>query len=386
MLCEHCGTDNLDEALNCAMCGAGMGEPATRLEDARRRRKRRYANVDPHAGAAARGMLSLLFAVAGAVLAVLTYGPKFNATIVTLAGACGVTGLILGVMAVRAMRLREGVVWARGVALAGALVSGGVLGIPVVMVIAASASLPGAIAREPVAINNLRKLSLAMQAYMQDNGDQLPGWMMDTSGRTYHNVWDQQIAPYVQGAAAFHDGIGRGIRSPSQPPPRSRVVSYGLNGLMITRPKSVFDGNADWSGGPFAHSTSSLDNPGATIVLAEVATERPMEDDYSLKAAQNAQPMANDSWAWRNGLATWVDIDPRAWVETRGPVKSYERRNWDADRGVGRSLHSGGACYAFADGHVAFHKLRQTVTGGQTGVAAEKYWDPANAGNMWNPR
>jgi prepilin-type processing-associated H-X9-DG protein len=386
MLCEHCGTDNLDEALNCAQCGADMGDPETRLEEARERRKRRYANMDPQPGAAARGKISLVFAALGAYLAVLTYGHRFSANIVALACACAVTGLILGFTAIKAMRLREGVVWARGIALAGTVVSGGVLAIPLGIMLVTSASLPASIAREPKAINNLRKLSVAMQAYMQDNGEQMPGWMLDTSGQTYHNVWDQQIAPYLRGDDVFHDGMGPGIRSPSQPRPRTRVVCYGLNGLLITRPKTVFDGNADWSGGPFNLSMGSLNDPAATIVLAEIATDKPMEGGYALKALQTAPALADDGWAWREGQATWIDIDPRAWVETRGPVKSYVRRNWDPDRGVGRALHSGGACYAFADGHVAFFKLRQTVTGGQTGVPAEKYWDTSNAGNMWNPR
>jgi prepilin-type processing-associated H-X9-DG protein len=125
-------------------------------------------------------------------------------------------------------------------------------------------------------------------------------------------------------------------------------------------------------------------------VFAEIATDAPMEGIYRTVETPNTvapgpRRRAVESRDYGRALVQWIDIDPRAWIETRGPKDSYIRGKWDARRGVGRDLHSGGACYAFVDGHVEFKKLRQTVTGGRTGLSPDQFWTQENDGNMWNP-
>lgn len=387
MLCEHCGTDNLDEALTCTMCGADLGDPVERLEAARRRRKRRYAPTGPRIPVRIRAWAAFILGAVGARVVVAFLTIHSPMVIVCLAGACGIAGVWLGLGVVIELRMASGVHWIRAVALAGTVVSAMVLAAPVVLMVLTIAMFPRQMVREPMAIGNIKKLATAILAYTEDYDGRLPGWVRGTDNRDYHNAWDQQLSAYVNGDAPFVNGLdGRGIRSPSQASPRTRVICFGMNGLLLTRPKPVFDGNADWSAGPEPYVLDSVPDRGKTILLAELATNEPMGGQYSLQSGRGSPPAPGDSRAWTNGLAQWIDIDPRAWVETSGPVKSYERRNWNPNKGVGRALHSGGACYAFADGHVGFLKIRTTVTGGQTGMAPDRLWNPSNAGNMWNPR
>ncbi|HEY3414443.1 MAG TPA: H-X9-DG-CTERM domain-containing protein [Armatimonadota bacterium] len=387
MMCDRCGENNLDEASTCRMCGFKLSDAASRAEAARLWRIRRYASGAPRLSTRARGILSVLFGAAGAFIVLSSLDLQMDLLPVGVAAICAFLGLYLGLSVIRELRFIEGVVWSRGLALAGAVISTGVLAAPALMVLVAAAMFPHKLVAEPRAINNLRKLSIAIQAYATDNGDRLPGWMSDASGTANHNVWDQQLAPYLQGDENFLSSAdGKGIRSPSQPPPRTRVVYYGLNGLLITRPKAAFDGNADWAAGPYSVSLDALENRVNTIVLAELATSEPMGHPYAFTEAGGRKAMKGDSSAWNRALSQWIDVDPRAWVETDGPVKSYFKRQWNPNRGVGRSLHPGGACYAFADGHVAFLKLRQTATGGAVGLPTEQWWDGSNTWNMWNPR
>lgn len=387
MLCEHCGTDNLDEALNCAMCGAAMGNPAERLEASRRRRKRRYARVGPRIAVRYRAWAALLLGAVGVRLVVASLNLHSPMSVYLLVGACGLIGVWLALSAVFELRLVSGVNWVRAIAMAAAVTSAVVLAAPVLLILITAAAFPRQMAREPMAINNIKKLATALQAYGEDYDGRLPGWARGADGRDYHNVWDQQLATYVNGDTAFVNGSeGKGIRSPSQPSPHTRVVFFGINGLLLTRPKPVFDGNADWSGGPYTYAMESIPDRGKTIVLAELATNEAVGAAYALQPPHGTATAAGDSWAWKNGLPQWIDIDPRAWVETSGPVKSYVRQYWNPNKGVGRALHAGGACYAFADGHVGFLKIRTTVTGGQAGMTPDQLWNPTNAGNMWNPR
>lgn len=387
MMCDRCGENNLDEASKCRSCGAKLSDAASRAEAARIRRAKRYATIRPRLSAAARGRLSVILGAIGAFIVLSSLDLRMHLSTLGGSALCAIISLILGVSAIRELRYIEGVSWSRGLALAGTVVSTCVLASPALLVLTEAAAFPHRLIAEPAAINNLRKLSIAVQAYATDNGDRLPGWITDASGAAYHNVWDQQVMPYLHGDENFASAAdGKGIRSPSQPSPRTRVVFYGLNGLLITRPKTVFDGNADWAGGPYSVSLDSMENRINTIVLAELATSEPMGGPYALRDDRGGKPMKGDSEAWNRGLAQWIDVDPRAWVETSGPEKSYLRRQWNPGKGVGRSLHPGGACYAFADGHVAFLKLRQSVTGGQVGLPQDQFWNQSNTWNMWNPR
>ncbi len=230
-------------------------------------------------------------------------------------------------------------------------------------------------------MSNLKQLSVAVQAYRQDNDGHLPGWIKTADGRFAHNAWDEQISPSIRNRYRFRNG-DTGIRSYSDPQ-RQRVLTYGLNGLLITTWKP-FDGTANWKK-PAPRTVEEVTDPATTILFAELATENVMPGVYGrppepIPTPANAAP----SKEWNQAHEGWIDIDPRAFVEVNGPKDSYDDKRWDASRGVARDMYGGGANYAFVDGHVRFMKLAKTV-GADQGVQAERYWAADNPHNMWNP-
>lgn len=388
MFCLQCGASNPGGEARCASCGRRLEAVSAVVEQPFLRRLQGFWDgISP----AARAVASLAVGLFG--LFVMRSARDLSTSfVVILAGLfIAAVGIFLGWASLQASRprphsARVSSIWCKGAACGGMVLSGGVALVPVTVAVGAIAALPKNLVAEPVALSNMRRLSVALQAYAEDYGDRYPGWVLGADGRAYHNVWDQQIFPYSKYNATFNTGAdGRGIRSAAQPPPRNRILTVGLNGLLITRPKARFDGNADWSGGPVSASPGSLNDPASTIVLAELATSRPMGGPYATVETPGPKPRGVETREYQRALAQWVDIDPRAWVETSGPEKSYVRGKWDRNRGVGRELHPGGAAFAFADGHVEMRRLRQTLTGGRTGMDPETFWSPQNDANQWNP-
>jgi prepilin-type processing-associated H-X9-DG protein len=230
-------------------------------------------------------------------------------------------------------------------------------------------------------LNNIKQLAIALQAYAIDNDGRFPGWVTTPDGSLSHNAWDEQVWSYVKSRDVFTNG-DTGIRSYSDPQ-RQRVLTYGLNGLLIT-PGKEFDGTADWSR-PAPRKWDSLAHPEDTILFAELATDAPMTGIYGRPPEPPpARTKATPSEQWNAAFDGWIDIDPTAFVETSGPVDSYDKEKWDAARGVARGKYAGGGNYAFVDGHVKFMRLSQTV-GQNMSVPPEKYWAADNPHNMWNP-
>jgi hypothetical protein len=250
-------------------------------------------------------------------------------------------------------------------------------------------------------LNNIRQLAVAVQMYSQDNGDTYPGWVNNgtkASPRYVHNVWDQQIDHRVKRADVFTNGYA-GIRSPSQPGPhRNRVLTYGLNGILIT----------GWHGGhtgftafdkrnpPAPLGPSSISNPSGTILFAELATDAPMDGVYGQPIPPDQRPKSGGTdWAgtrdYERARPGWIDIDPRAFCELAYPLANNYQEPYDGatGRGVARNLYGGVGCYAFCDGHVQGMRIAKTVGIGQTVngklVTADNCWEPWNTLNMWNP-
>lgn len=249
-----------------------------------------------------------------------------------------------------------------------------------------------------------KRLAMAMQCYQEDNNGYLPGWMRGADGRSYHNVWDRQIDPYVEHKSAWCDGLGRGTRSPSQSPPRNRVLSFGLNGLLITAPRAVFDGTADWTRPRICRPDKDLLKPGETILIAELATEDPMPGIYADPRTPYHSLQGSASPAYLKALTQWIDIDPRNWVETKGPLDSYDDRTRDASKGMARGHDTYGGIYVYCDGHVASRLPEEAVSGarfsedqgrwvsrdeGRPVVLPGDNWDaakPSISANQWYPR
>lgn len=251
-------------------------------------------------------------------------------------------------------------------------------------------------------LNNLKTLALAVLMYSQDYNETYPGWIDEGRKRHpvwVHNTWDEQIDPMVKSKETYIAGVGRGIRSYSQTDRRDRVLSYGLNGLLITHPKTRFDGNADFAGtiakfGPAPLSPSALANPAGTILFAELNTELPMPGAYGRangpQVAKGRVPSATRQW--KGGLPGWIDISPRAYIEVSGPKGAYaEPYSPSATKtGIARNLYGDGGCFAFCDGHVQFVKIGGTVGMGQMlggrSITSSSCWKSDNMNNMWIPQ
>jgi prepilin-type processing-associated H-X9-DG protein len=188
-------------------------------------------------------------------------------------------------------------------------------------------------------------------------------------------------------------------------PQKQRVISYGLNGMLICSPAaSQYTGDAattmkqNEAGGnnaPAPLSTSTVSDPAGTILFAELATEAAVT---GFTTANPPDPLpgtvATGGDGWNSAIVEWIDISPRHWVETSG-ANSYIEDKWDTTKGVARDFYGGGGNYAFVDGHVKFYKLAQTVglgqyvtpaTGGQYQVTAgNNAWRVDNIYNLWNP-
>lgn len=238
-------------------------------------------------------------------------------------------------------------------------------------------------------LNNVKQLATSLMMYSLDHYERLPGWVRNPDGRYAHNVWDQQIRVQVKSKDVYWmPQDGPGIRSYSDPA-RARVLSYAMNGLLITRPKRAFDGRADFDARPNPMSLGTVADPARTILFAEIATKEPMPAPFGAKPDPAPEVFgsasAADTTDWEQARDGWIDISPRDYVENTPAPDCYDPSRWNADSGTARDVYRkarGGAC-AFMDGHVKFVLPLETVSDGT--VPPERYWSATNPHNMWNP-
>jgi prepilin-type processing-associated H-X9-DG protein len=167
------------------------------------------------------------------------------------------------------------------------------------------------------------------------------------------------------------------------------VVTYGLNGLLITPARAPFDGRADFDRGAGIPSARDISDPANVILIADLATweampgrfgEKPDPVPFTFGAASISNPRR-----WQYARDGWIDISPREWVENSPAPGCYSPDHWNKFSGVGRDQYSApGAAYGFVDGHVKWLRPLDTVSDGT--VAPERYWSPSNPHNLWNPR
>jgi prepilin-type processing-associated H-X9-DG protein len=235
----------------------------------------------------------------------------------------------------------------------------------------------------------VKQLTIAAILYTQDYDGHFPGWVKNPDGRLAHNVWDEQIASQVKSPGIYHnEQDGPGIRSYADPT-RRRVISYGLNGLLITRPKTAFDGRADFRHAPAEPAAvEAVPNPAETILFAEMVTREALPVPFGRKPdpvpATFGPPAAPGGRAWQNARDGWIDISPRDFVENTPAPGCFDPERWNPNSGIARAQWGGGGNYGFVDGHVKFMKLGQTLRS-QNEVPVERYWSADNEYNLWNP-
>jgi prepilin-type processing-associated H-X9-DG protein len=238
-------------------------------------------------------------------------------------------------------------------------------------------------------LNNVKQLALGVIMYAQDYDQHFPGWVQNPDGRFAHNTWDEQVNAQIKSKDVFLMGQdGPGIRSYSDPK-HERVVTYGMNGLLITPPRPVFDGRADFNASdhrPLA--VGEIADPENVILIAEMATWETMPGTFGKKPDPvpftfGAFRVSNPQ-RWEYARDGWIDISPREWLENSPAPGCYEPRRWNKLSGVGRDQYPAlGAAYGFVDGHVKWLLPGETINDGS--VPPDRYWSPDNPHNMWNP-
>lgn len=350
--------------------------------------------------------------VAAIVSAVTSaFGLLLLALIVQTAGASllpgiglGLVGLVTGIKAdndAKAGLCHKTALTTVGLSLSGASILGSICCFALMALLPISVLFPHEHPPFSRPLNSLKLLALAAMQYSQDYNETFPGWVRNPDGRYAHNVWDQQLAPLVKRRDWFNNlsTSGKGIRSYSQPGKHDRVLTYGLNGLLIAPPKGGSGGNADLAAfgresSPFPLSPSAVANPSGTILFAELKTQVPMPEVYG--HAPDPRPYTfkpgGSSREWRDALDGWIDVSPRDFVEIIRPVaNNYNEPFAGATRfGVARDLYGGGGCYAFCDGHAKFLRIADTVGIGTTvngrTITPENCWEAWNTNNMWLPQ
>ena len=258
-------------------------------------------------------------------------------------------------------------------------------------------------------MRNMRILAHATRMYADDWGGTFPGWQkhMNWGGHS-HNVWDQQIFPYVGRNDVYFNGQIGGFKSCADPL-KQRILSYGLNGLLVVTPTHDFNGsvrvamfqNEVPSNPPSPLRLRSIARPEDTILFAELATMNIVQNFTVAQWPVRIGGPVMGSEPWNAALLHWIDISPREWVETplisyppAAGATPYDDKGWDPTRGIARDMYGGGGNYAFVDGRVKFQSIGETVGLGRTvrlpGIVYQvtpgiNAWRSDNPYNQWNP-
>lgn len=234
-------------------------------------------------------------------------------------------------------------------------------------------------ARQSTCASNEKQLALAILQYTQDNDETYPGWRTENStfsGNAECYAWTWVISPYVKANAAY--------TCPSQPIIGS-VMDYTINMYAIAYDTGGA-GNPYGSGYFQARSATAMPFPGNTVLLADAlsnAYTAASSGDGSVVTAGPVTPnptypayyfglRTNDHWVHSGSGYTSNNVDflPEA-------ITGATSSNLAADALPAGTVHSGGANYAFCDGHVKW-MAAEAVTG--TGGVSSDLGDEVNSG------
>jgi len=213
-------------------------------------------------------------------------------------------------------------------------------------------------ARQSSCSSNMKQISLAFIQYTQDNdetypwGDQFATAPNGTnwSGTHVGRGWAGKVFPYVKSVQVF--------RCPDDPTPAPNV-SYGFNGDL--------DGLGN--NGKLASSVA----PASTILLTEVVNV----------TADPSNPLENNSAGGHgnDGGSGWIDQSgPTAyWAGGAfGSITCVGGANFGGYGPNPTGRHTGGANYAFADGHVKYLRPGSISPGNAAGSSTT---DQTGCGN-----
>jgi prepilin-type N-terminal cleavage/methylation domain-containing protein/prepilin-type processing-associated H-X9-DG protein len=234
-------------------------------------------------------------------------------------------------------------------------------------------------ARQSSCQNNMKQLGIAFTTYSNDWDERYPSSFIDkkiTGAALNISAWDQQINSTVKSDGVYKcpsNSVKRySVHQPKVNNKKTRIVSYALNDVFVnslatganngannTEPKDRNKGKAS--------SQAAVQDPAGTILLAEMKGFN--------KANRNKAP------AMGTGIASSAEIHPYYHIGATNDALNEDK--WDAGWGVGRDLHSGGSNYLYADTHVKWKKLAQTLGGRNLPEAFTKQVGGAYPGNEW---
>lgn len=239
-------------------------------------------------------------------------------------------------------------------------------------------------ARQSSCSSNMRQIGIAFASYAQDWDERFPNsWQLgpDTnvpvSGNSAHSYWDSQLTSYVKSDGVFkcpsnslkRYSMHAARTAQGNTKVRTRVVSYGLNDQILNIGRATTASAFPWSGKPPAPAPlARIQDSANTILVGEL-----------MRYAMGKNPSANTATGQSPGDDT--DIDVGYHILQGGAATAFDDQNWNTDWGAARDIHTGGANFLFADSHVKYERLIQTL--GSRGTAGFTALGGIYPGNQW---
>ena len=204
--------------------------------------------------------------------------------------------------------------------------------------------------------NNLKQLGIAFSTYSNDWDERYPSSFIakkEDGAALNMSAWDQQLISNIKSPGVFKCPSNSLKRYSIHQMPvadrghatKGRVVSYALNDVFVrpsTGTASGANGSAptDRTTGT-AKTQSAVQDPAGTIMLAEMKGFNPQ----------------NKNKATKNNISSSAEAHP--WYHVTEP--GLDENKWDTGWGIARDIHSGGSNYLYADNHVKWKKVTQTL-------------------------
>jgi prepilin-type N-terminal cleavage/methylation domain-containing protein/prepilin-type processing-associated H-X9-DG protein len=241
-------------------------------------------------------------------------------------------------------------------------------------------------ARQSSCSNNMKQLATAIiGTYANDWDERMPSSVLDMALNPLASInasaWDQQIASYVKSDGVYKCPSNSfkkySVHQPAtvinKKTQKTRIVSYAMNDQLLGVTQSNVTPKDRTLKQAKGVTLAAVTNPSGTILLAE------------MKAVDRGKKPAAPTG--KAGLNNMAEIHVPYHVQGPGYIEEPTNKAdkaWDDSWGVARDVHSGGSVYAYADGHVKWRRILQTL-GPRNPVDAFKLDSKAGAfvGNEW---
>jgi len=210
-------------------------------------------------------------------------------------------------------------------------------------------------ARQTSCASNEKQLGLGFAQYLQDNDESFP---LGNPNFAQTGGWAHPIMPYLKSPGVF--------KCPNDPTDYNpgygvwQTVSYAINDSLLG------DGNRDVNWNPHVATVASMGAPASTVMLCEAfgatldLNNAGITTDYSLGADMHSAFWGGCPMACYGKYATG---NPVGQTLQQAP-------------GVGKGIHTDGANYLAADGHVKWLHAAQ-ISPGKDALAASNAMDAA---------